>query len=550
MKSDLVLTLQKPIHNAMTKFKQEEREKIRKGELLGDIERLALSITSKEDIKKGIIEISKKHKPLLDKIGATLTAEVSEYLLEKHFDWLNKRREREEQELGILKNPNLLNLLVKEVQKKVTGETKTIHTLHIFKNGELVINCQAASFNLGLFDESGIGKDFVLKHTLGIYPKENRLHKSKFTPEVLAYWHNSYNEPEWTWDGKSLHLEEISGAVLNSDTFVGFSSTRDYEGEVVSKQKVIPIKTNGKPVMFISTASKDLRKDHFRRYPIIMLDESIIQTEAIMDKQAEAKERGYSLEYNSEITQALRHLKRGRVRIPYARKFTEALKKKVKMHLIFRTNHNRFLDLITASTMLYQYQRELDSEGYYIATEQDYNNAEVAMEKISQSASTIPLIKNKKKLIEIIKGLGGGFHTVKDIEPKATFLAKPTLYKYLRELADDEFLICDKLEEEDSRGRPYYPLAYNISDEFKQIKFPTFEEIKAINLKTVNSINSVKTVKTVKTIVHKESNEEIKQEEIPLQTKRSPTELTVLTDLKDSQYIKGSKLEIQKEKIK
>lgn len=396
----------------------------------------------------------------------------------------------------ILKTSNLIDVLIKETNKKIVKEVGTRKTIIAFKCGSLVKNSEPTSFNLLLSEDSGVGKDYVLKKTLEIFPEDNHFHKSKITPQVLAYWHNSLNENEnWSWKGKSLHLEEISYSTLNSETLTGFLSNKNYSGVVLIKQKTLELEINGKPSIFITTASKNPKKDMLRRLAMCQLNDSVNQTKEIVKRQSECAKKGKSLDYNKEITEALKHLKKVKVRIPFADKLGIALLNKVsKAHKILRTNYPRYLDIIKSFTALYQYQRERDDNGYLLATYEDYKNALPVLNKITTTGSTIPLTKEKKEILKIINNLGDDFHDVSEINGKVTFCSKQTLYKRLKELANDDFLVQDKVTKEDTKGRDYKAMGYKPAD-IDSFEFPKVKEVK--NLENVETVDSVETVENV-----------------------------------------------------
>ena len=350
----------------------------------------------------------------------------------------------------------------------------------------------------------------------------------------MAYWHNAKFEPEWTWKGKSLYLEEISSATLNSDTLIAFLSNESYEGTVLVKQRPIELKIDGKPVIFVTTASKNPRKDHLRRFAMCQLNDSVDQTKEILRRQSEFAKSGKPMDYDPKITKALSKLKRVKVKIPFADKLAEALLNKIpNAHKILRTNFPRFLDIIKAVTALYQYQREIDGEDYLIATLEDYEKALPVLNKITETSSTIPLTKEKKKILEVIRELGEGeFHEVSEIDAKITFCSKPTLYKRLRELADDGFLIQERITRIDERERSYKTIGYKLSLIF-DFKFPTLEELLEKKFKTVKSIKTVKTVNSVNSV-----GLDIPKHENSIKTILKPTDLTVLTDLKEKTKLK------------
>jgi hypothetical protein len=157
----------------------------------------------------------------------------------------------EEQQL--LTDPRLLDIIVEEIQnKRVVGEKETIRCIFIVTNSRLVKNIKPTSSNLNVNDISGVGKDWIVKAVLDILPDGTVIYRTKITPELLTYWHNSKYEPEWTWNGKILYIEDISTVLLNSDVFKVFSSGGS-KATVLIKQYPVDIIINGKPSMLGDT---------------------------------------------------------------------------------------------------------------------------------------------------------------------------------------------------------------------------------------------------------------------------------------------------------
>lgn len=308
----------------------------------------------------------------------------------------------------ILQDPKLIEILCDEAQKKIVGERDTIKTILICANGRNVENHNIASYNLLVNSESGAGKDYVVDNTLSILPKTEYIKRTRISPTVFTYWHNPKFEPEWTWNKKLFYCEDLSSGVLNSDVFKVMCSTGS-SATVVMNQQAIDIEINGKPVMIITTASATPSKELTRRFSIINLNETIDQTTAIMKRTAEAEAKGKVLEQDPKIKEALLRLKRVKVLIPYSKDLVNFFPKK---HLVIRTHFSRFLDLIKSSTSLYQYQREMNENGYYLATGQDYNIARDVLLKMTSNPYMIPLTQEQRKILNVFEDLENGVKSI------------------------------------------------------------------------------------------------------------------------------------------
>jgi len=440
---------------------------------------------------------------LCEDTGRTKKVIEQEYLkqlnkVKQNFASIQQKRSKEiavpDQHLTILQNKKLLDLLVKEVSKKVEGEEDTIRCILTFRGMGYVLNSTPVSSNLFLSDRSGVGKDYVTKNTLSLWDKSLRVHSPKTSPQVLAYLHN---EPEWSWDTKSLYLEEISQSTLESETFLAFVSNRDFRGHIAMDGKAIELKINGKPVIFITSASKNIKHDTIRRLPACQLDESNDQTTSIVSKQWMDE----NVDYDPEITKALGYLQAVNVNIPYKTSLGALMLSSYTLGVLLRTTNKRLIDLIKGSASLHQFSREKEGENI-LANYDDYLNGVSAFKKITRSATTMSLTKNKEKLLALLSA--DELKTVAEIEHKVTFCSKPKLYDLLRNMANEELIVSDKKEVVDKMNRTYRTLAYKKID-INMLNFPTVDSIKELEKKlysiyNVKNINSIKNINNIKSI--------------------------------------------------
>jgi len=303
--------------------------------------------------------------------------------------------------LEVLKNPNLFNEITEqELDKKIVGEIETRKVIFLCSaGGRLVENCQLASYNLLINDEAGTGKDYITSKILELLPSEVYIHKTRISPAVFTYWHNSKYEPEWTWNGKVFSAEDISENVLNSDVFKVMASSGS-SATIVIKQQAYEINIIGKPIIITTTASATPSPELTRRFVILNLDSSQEQTKAIMKRHSEYRQAGIVPEYNSIYTEAMRHLKRIKVKIPFANLIDKYFPTK---SIIMRTHYPRFLDFICASAGFHQFQRQVDGQGYILAEGMDYDIARNCFVKLCSNKYMIPLTILQKQILEIFE---------------------------------------------------------------------------------------------------------------------------------------------------
>jgi len=321
--------------------------------------------------------------------------------------------EKEEYELTVpsweymkyLGDENLLTIINKEFDKFIAGEENTREAIFVCNCANFVANLNS-HFNLLINGNSSAGKSWTAKKVLEIFPESvfsRATYRTRISQKALTYWHNKEVEPDWTWDGKTLYLEDIGDDVLNCDVFKVMTS----EGSVAtivakSKRKntelsvTIDIEIVGKPTIVITTAIGTPIEEIKNRFLMIDLDESEQQTDRIMEMQTQWALSTEIPQYNEILRKSLGYLKRVKVRLP---KWITHIKDNLprKDILRWRREFPRFLDIIKCSCALHQYQREKDDLGFYLADERDYEIARRVIGKIS-SSSGIEGLNHREKM--------------------------------------------------------------------------------------------------------------------------------------------------------
>jgi hypothetical protein len=244
---------------------------------------------------------------------------------------------------------------------------------------------------------------------------------------------------------------------------------------IVVEHKARDMEIKGKPVIIITTATANPKNEMLRRFPILILDESIDQTKAIMKRQGEMAKIGNNphFEYSEDITNALKLLKRVKVKIPFTDVIVNAYPSE---HIIMRTHFQRLLDLIKCSTALHQYQRKIDEEGYLIAEPQDYDTAIIPLKQTTQNALMIPLTKKQQKFLELCKkDYENVWFSAPEILGKCSFLSQQSVYTYLEKLQELFFEIDSFIEDPEKSKKPVKK--YRLKP-IVNINIPSFEECK------------------------------------------------------------------------
>lgn len=372
-----------------------------------------------------------------------------------------------------LGDENILEIINKEFDKFIAGEENTREAIFICNCANLVANLNS-HFNLLINGESSVGKSWVTKKVLEMFPEQifsENTYRTRISPKALTYWHNSKNDPEWTWDGKTLYLEDISNDVLNCDVFkvmTSEGSVATIVGKSKNKDSELPttydIKINGKPTIVVTTAQGTPIEEIKNRFLIIDLDESKEQTERIMEMQLSSSLNKEKEKYNPNLIKSLSYLKRVRVLLPNWIKAIPSILPRKEI-LRWRREFPRFLDIIKCSCALHQYQR-VQEEGFYKATGKDYDIARRVIAKISASSGIEGLNHREKKAYEYLKEYYKKFEkgcTAKEIYAFKPIYTDRYWFALLERLAGKGLLRVNLEENPDTKRKAsyYYPVEFD-----------------------------------------------------------------------------------------
>lgn len=344
-----------------------------------------------EEKKRGWIEFSEEGKTIQE-----MTEEEREEMRKNDsIHWL-------------LRHPDFIGSINYEFNKFIVGEEDTRMAIFICACGCFVKNL-SATFNVLINGESSSGKSWITKNVLNIFSENvfsKATYRTRISPKALTYWHNAAVEPDWTWDGKVLYLEDISNEILNSDVFkvmVSEGSTSTIVGKSNKKGVEMPaaidIEIKGKPITFITTAMGTPIEEIKGRFLMIDLDESAEQTERIMFRQTQLAVSGKKEHYQKMFKEAFSQLKRVEVVIPeWIHNIINYMPRKEVIR--WRREFPRFLEIIKCSASLHQFQRDLDEDERVIANEIDYEIARKIIKKISSSSGVEGLTRREKMAFE------------------------------------------------------------------------------------------------------------------------------------------------------
>lgn len=132
---------------------------------------------------------------------------------------VKKADEPKKEIMEILLNPNFLNIIDAELNKKIVGEHEARQTIFMVANMRNVENLNKATDNLMVNAVSGTGKDAVCEAVFDLLPISEKEELIRTTPKVLAYTRNKKIDPIASWKKTALRLEDASNEVLNDDAF-------------------------------------------------------------------------------------------------------------------------------------------------------------------------------------------------------------------------------------------------------------------------------------------------------------------------------------------
>lgn len=297
----------------------------------------------------------------------------------------------------IVEREDYLQVLMKELDKKIIGEPELKETLLVcLFGGRLVKNAKPTSFHILLTEQSGAGKDYVALNTLKLLAPYFWDYKSRLSEKALNYWHPSKNEPYFSWSGKILYVEDVTNSFLNCDT-VKVMMTGGSDIAVVKDQVLQTLKVNGSPTFLLTSATAEPNKELSRRITSQSLDSSELQTEKILDFQSKIAKENLP-EYDQNVINSTS------LTSPTSCSFPGSwnLEKNFSHALNSRTNFDRLLDLIKAHACLHQYSREKKGKNTIIANERDLEVGLRVFKRLYPSRNA-NLTHSQRKIVDYLK---------------------------------------------------------------------------------------------------------------------------------------------------
>lgn len=345
-----------------------------------------------------------------------------------------------------------------ELEKKHIGDIKSKEIIFLCTLGRLVKDKKPFSFNCIVHSTSSAGKDHLVKSVLDLFPKSDIECYGRLSAKALNYLHNKEDDKFWTYDGKVLYLEEIEENTLNNEVMRVFTAGTT-KSAIVKDKEILILEVEGKPVVFVTTATTIPTEEIMNRFMVVKLDES--------DEQTKRTFLNEEVEYSDEIKEFLRNLKPQKVEIPteLVRKIANVFPVKVSS----RRNFQRFMDWIKAVTLFNQADRQGTTDTI-TATDEDYDIAKEVYMNAYSGVADFPLKLIDKKIIKAIE-IAGIPLSIKEISNSVTYISHRGMYPHLENLTNKGILTTFELRDTFNNALT----KYDLSDEYKNkqpIKLP------------------------------------------------------------------------------
>lgn len=267
----------------------------------------------------------------------------------------------------------------------IVGEENTIKMIYLALTSRVLYN----PISMAIKGTSSVGKSYILKMLLGFFPKSAYFDISSMSDKALFYTEESFEH-------RFLIIGEAVG--LASDFLSYLIRILLSEGQI--KHMTVESTDHGNqgkklekkgPTGFITTTTRvQLHPENETRLLSIDVSDDRDQTKQIMVKTAESamgweKEKP-SLQDFIDYQVWIEKFGKKRVVIPYAKVLAENTKPSA---VRLRRDFSMVITLIKTIAILYQHQREIDSNGSIVATLDDYALAyELVSAKINEGAES------------------------------------------------------------------------------------------------------------------------------------------------------------------
>ncbi|MCP5006127.1 MAG: toprim domain-containing protein [Planctomycetes bacterium] len=377
-----------------------------------------------------------------------------------------------EEALRFLKNPKMFEEIIADFETAgYTGDNTNKLLCYIAAISRKLDN----PLSVMIQSRSAAGKSFLQDTVLSFIPEEDYVKYTRLTDQSLFY------KEQKSLVHKILAIEEfdgVNGAVYSIRAIQSSGKiTIAYTGKdaMTGTMKTAENTVEGPVGFLMTTTAVDIDAETASRFLFMSLDESIMKTEKILEKQRE-KHTMEGLKNKLSLEKVIkkhhaanRLLKSLYVINPYSKLLTFTTKS-IRVH----REHDKYLNLIVAIAYLFQYQREIKKTQhkgkqieYITVTIADIEKAHtIANEVLGNSLEE--LTTPSRRLLNNIKEMVEGKCKEKKTTPKAYHFTRREIREYadwsdfqirthIKELEDMEYIysVAGK------HGREYvYELVY------------------------------------------------------------------------------------------
>jgi hypothetical protein len=443
----------------------------------------AATESSIEDVESHLLRIaherSKEDKPTASPLPDDDLAEVTRQALAATDEAILAQAEE------MLAATDLIDRINADIEAAgVAGEEDLRLTLYLIGTSRLLPRPLAGIVQ----GQSSSGKSYTIDRVASMFPKEAVIHATQMTPQALFHARQGSLSHRWVVAGERSridHDERAEATRALREMLAGGRLSKMMPVKVGGEIRTVMIEQPG-PIAFVeSTTASRIFEEDANRCILLSTDERRRQTQTILRKLAlvvSGRIRGHGGDVLARHHALQRLLQRREIVIPFAEKIATAMNPFADRCQIRRA-YPMVLSFIQASALLYQRQRQSDSEGRLIATPIDYQVAvrllRTPLESMIGGSLSGPAKRFLDRVLEAINAtentLPVPFTTLQVCNHIPTF-ARSTVGNYVTELEDKGYL---ELGESPSRqhGRPPKTYQPTYRDTSADTILPSLEQL-------------------------------------------------------------------------
>lgn len=294
----------------------------------------------------------------------------------------------------ILQNGDPIQFITDSCGRMVLGAEKAFRKLICCKAVESVR--QSAGLHPKLSGESGSGKTWAVLTFAHHLPAESVIKGS--SSNLAAFYHQ---------DGNRVFriLDDYQAGNETLDTIIKQTSSvfhQPYDHRTVKKQEPLTLHIGSEQTWAVTSVDSSQDIQVLNRQIPINIDDSEELTIKVNLRTIERYGKGEEQYPEDESVQVCREIwgiLQGdgliNVRIPYFERIEW-------LDTSNRRNPSIFMDLVVAHAAMYRYQRERDSEGYYLATEDDFQAAKALFTDKDAEELVHRLTKKEREFADLL----------------------------------------------------------------------------------------------------------------------------------------------------